>query len=361
MSQALFNPVKLGNLELSHKVVLAPCTRFRNEDDGSPMEDLMPEHYAMRSLVPGTFLIAEATDVNAFMGGYNNVPGIYSSEQIAAWKKVTDAVHQKKSFIFLQIWGLGRVNPGMKQPDVFSSSAIQEGSSPVPRELSTDEIRSLEDAFATAAKNAIAAGFDGVEIHGAHGYLVDQFIQDLSNHRTDEYGGSVENRARFALEIVDKVTAAVGDEKVGIRLSPFSRFQSMGMTDPYPQFSYIVSKLQEKHPNLAYIHMVEPRVSGGTDRDPDANESTEPYHKLWKGTWIAAGGFTAETAKKYAAEHENSLVAFGRYFISNPDLVAKIKEGIPFTMYDREKFYLPKSNVGYNGIPYAPELKGKYY
>ncbi|KAK9390189.1 hypothetical protein V1515DRAFT_589479 [Lipomyces mesembrius] len=361
MSDALFTPVKLGKLELGHRIAFAPCTRFRNEDDGSPIEDLMPAHYAQRCLIPGTFLIAEATDAHSLGGGYSNVPGIYTEEQIAAWKKVTDAVHEKKCFIFLQVWAIGRVNPGTKQPDVFSASTIADGGHLTPRELTIEEIHTLEDAFATAAKNAVAAGFDGVEIHGAHGYLVDQFIQDVSNQRTDEYGGSVENRAKFALEIINKVAAAIGDEKVGIRLSPFSRFQSMGMGDPYPQFSYIVSKLQENHPKLAYIHMVEPRVSGITDREPQGDESTDPYHKLWTGTWIAAGGFTAETAKAYAAAHEDSLVAFGRYFISNPDLVAKVKEGIPFTMYNRDTFYLPKSKEGYNDIEYAPELKGKYY
>ncbi|KAJ8102542.1 hypothetical protein POJ06DRAFT_51343 [Lipomyces tetrasporus] len=361
MSDTIFKPLKLGQLELGHRIALAPCTRFRNDDDGSPLEDLMPAHYAQRCLVPGTFLIAEATDAHSLAGGYNNVPGIYTDKQIAAWKKVTDAVHEKKGFIFLQIWALGRVNPGTKQPDVFSASSIVEAGYPSPRELTIEEIHALEDAFATAAKNAIAAGFDGVEIHGAHGYLVDQFIQDLTNKRTDEYGGSVENRAKFPLEIVDKVAAAIGDEKVGIRLSPFSQFQSMGMADPYPQFSYIVSKLQENHPKLAYIHMVEPRASGNMDREAKENESTDPYHKLWEGTWIAAGGFTPETAKAYAEAHTDSLVAFGRYFIANPDLVAKVKEGIPLTKYNRDTFYLPKSRLGYADYEYAPELQGKYY
>ncbi|KAK9462872.1 uncharacterized protein V1516DRAFT_662903 [Lipomyces oligophaga] len=362
MTDVLFSPIKVGSIELGNRIVLAPLTRFRNDDDGSPNAELAPEHYAERCLVPGTLLIAEATDVSKFSGSYANVPGLYTEKQIEAWKKVTDAVHAKKGYIFVQLWALGRVNPGNLVSDVVGASPIPDGEGKVPRELTEAEILEYEDAFVEASKAAIKAGFDGVEIHGAHGYLVDQFIQDVSNQRTDKYGGSVENRARFALEIVEKVSAAIGPEHTGIRLSPFSQFQGMKMTDPYPTFSYIISKLQESYPSLAYLHVVEPRVSGGSDREAEEGESTAPYHKLWKGAWIAAGGFTAESAKEYAAQYpEKTLIAFGRYFTSNPDLVAKIKEGIPLVPYEREKFYVNKSPVGYLDYKYAPELKGKYY
>ncbi|KAK7205922.1 hypothetical protein BZA70DRAFT_310392 [Myxozyma melibiosi] len=359
---ALFEPIKVGTCALSNRIVMAPLTRFRNDDALVPIPELMPEHYAARCLVPGTLIIGEATDICELGGGYNNVPGIYTDAQVAGWKKVTDAVHAKGGFMFLQLWALGRVNPGNKVTDVTGASAIKDDSvDATPREMTTEEVVGFEDAYVHASKCAIAAGFDGIEIHGAHGYLVDQFLQDVSNKRTDIYGGSVENRARFALNIIDKVSAAIGEEKVAIRLSPFNNFQGMGMKDHYPTFSYVISQIEAKHPKLAYLHVVEPRVSGGADREVHEGETTDVYKKLWSGPWIAAGGFTPETALKYAEEHENSLVAFGRYFISNPDLVAKIKEGIPLTPYNRDTFYLPKDPKGYLDYSYAEELKGKYY
>ncbi|KAK9447801.1 uncharacterized protein V1518DRAFT_420461 [Limtongia smithiae] len=358
---ALFEPISVGGATLSNRVVLAPLTRFRNDDDHAPNADLAPEYYAERAIVPGTLLIAEATDSSVALGGYANTPGLYSAGQVAAWKKVTDAVHAKGGVIFVQLWALGRVNPGNIVSRVISASTVQENPYPVPEEMSLDDIAAVESDFVAAAKNAIAAGFDGVEVHGAHGYLVDQFIQDVSNKRTDAYGGSVENRARFALEIVDKVAAAIGEDKTAIRLSPFSQFQSMKMDDPFPTFSYIVSTLEKTHPKLAYIHFVEPRVSGGSDRTAAANETTDVYHALWSGPWIAAGGFTPESAKAYADSHPNSLVAFGRAFIPNPDLVARIKEGLPLVPYDRDTFYTAKAKEGYLGYAFAPELKGKYY
>ncbi|KAK7205923.1 hypothetical protein BZA70DRAFT_277437 [Myxozyma melibiosi] len=359
---ALFESIKIGACELKHRIALAPLTRYRNDDDNVPIPELMPEHYAARCLVPGTLLISEATEIADFAGGYVNCPGIHTPEQIEGWKKVTEAVHAKNGFIFLQLWALGRVNPGTKVPDVVSASTIKANTvESVPRPLSIDEIEKYEDTYAAAAKNAIAAGFDGVEVHSAHGYLLDQFLEDVSNDRTDIYGGSIENRARFTLNVMDKVCAAIGDEKTAIRLSPFSNFQGMGMKDPYPTFSYVISSLEAKHPKLAYMHVVEPRVSAGSDRPTNESESTEPFKKLWSGAWMTAGGFTPETAIKYADEHENSLVAFGRHFISNPDLVAKIIEGMPLTDYNRDTFYLHKDPKGYNDYPYSEELKGKYY
>ncbi|KAK9467535.1 hypothetical protein V1512DRAFT_138837 [Lipomyces arxii] len=361
MVETLFTPIKVGNMELKNRVVLAPLTRFRVEDDGSPMSDLVPEYYSKRALIPGTLLIAEATDVSLFAGAYSNVPGIYTEDQVAAWKKVTDAVHSKGSYIFLQIWAIGRINPGNKQTDVYSASATQFDNYPAARSLTIEEIIKLEDDFAAAASTAIKAGFDGVEIHGAHGYLIDQFTESTSNFREDIYGGSVENRSRFLLEILDKVTSAIGDKKVGVRLSPTSNSQIKKMDDPVPTFSYIVKSIQDKHPELAYIHMVEPRISGIEEREVQPGESTDQYRNIFKGPWIAAGGFMPDTAEAYVEAHENTLTAFGRYFISNPDLVAKIKEGLPLTKYDRDSFYTPKSNNGYNTYEYDERLKGKYF
>ncbi|KAK9378125.1 uncharacterized protein V2V93DRAFT_376619 [Kockiozyma suomiensis] len=358
---ALFEPLKVGTMELKHRIVLAPLTRFRSEDDGTPIVELMRQYYCDRALVPGTLLIAEATDATFNAGGYANVPGIFSESQISHWKQITDAVHEKKSYMFLQVWALGRTNPGQKVPKVGSSSPIKEGDFPQPEELTLEEIEEYEDGFVQACKNAIAAGFDGVEIHGAHGYLIDQFIQDVSNKRTDKYGGSVENRTRFALNILDKAAEAIGEEKLAIRLSPFNEIQGMGMKDPYPTFSYLISQLESKHPDLAYLHVVEPRVSGYLDREIKEGETSEVYKKLWSGPWVAAGGFTPATAIEFAEKNSKSLVAFGRHFISNPDLVAKVMEGLPLTPYDRNTFYINKSPEGYINIPYAEELKGKYY
>ncbi|KAK9362017.1 hypothetical protein V1504DRAFT_450143 [Lipomyces starkeyi] len=357
----LFTPIKVGSITLAHRLAFPPITRYRNDDDGTPNEDLAVPYYSERCLVPGTLLIAEATDVSWRGGGYANTPGIYSVRQIEGWKKVTQAVHDRKGFIFCQVWNLGRVNPGVKQPDVFSSGEIQMPDRPKPRALKIEEIHEMEEEYGQAAKNAIKAGFDGIEIHGAHGYLVDQFLEDVTNTRTDEYGGSIENRARFGLNVVRKCVEAVGADKVAIRLSPFSKVQAMRMKDPYPQFEYFVSKLQELFPDLAYVHMVEPRAAGNNDQIPEDGDTTEPFRNLWKGVWISAGGYTPESAREYAATHPNSIIAVGRYFTSNPDLVAKFKEKIPLIAYDRSTFYTNKAREGYLGYTYAPELKGKYY
>ncbi|KAK9447712.1 uncharacterized protein V1518DRAFT_438704 [Limtongia smithiae] len=359
---ALYTALKVGRMTLGHRIAFPPVTRYRCDDDGTPNADLAPQYYSERCLVPGTLLIAEATDVSATGGGYINSPGIYSERQIEGWRKVADAVHAKKGYIFVQVWNLGRVNPGTKDKDVFSAGTVQCPDRPKPRMLSTAEVKEKAAEYATAAKNAIAAGLDGIEIHGAHGYLVDQFLQDVTNNeRTDEYGGSIENRARFGLEVVQACVDAIGADRVAIRLSPFSRVQAMRMADPFPTFLYFVEQLQERFPGLAYVHMVEPRAGGNNDQIPNEGDSTEPFRKLWKGVWISAGGYTPENAKEYAATHENTVVAIGRNFISNPDLVAKFKEKLALTSYDRSTFYTNKAKEGYLGYTYAEELRGKYY
>ena len=234
----LFQPARVGNITLGHRVTLAPLTRFRATDGHVP-KDIVADYYAQRGSVPGTLLITEATYVAARAGGADNVPGVWSKEQIQAWKKVADAVHARGSYIFMQIWALGRAanpntitspdsesNPGGPYPYV-SASDVQLSNKPVPPRALTDaEVREYVELFGQAAKNAVfGAGFDGVEIHGAHGYLVDQFLQSVSNKRTDEWGGSVENRSRFPLEVIKSVVDAVGQERTAIRLSPFSTFQ----------------------------------------------------------------------------------------------------------------------------------------
>jgi len=231
MSDKLFEPLKVGSLELAHRVVMAPLTRFRADDRHIPLP-FVKRYYEQRASVPGTLLITEATFITPQAGGYNNVPGIWSTEQIQAWKEVTDAVHAKGSYIFCQLWALGRVavpdnlrKEGFKL--VSSSPTPVSSEHEIPEELSEEEIQQYIVDYTQAAKNAIEAGFDGVELHGANGYLVDQFLQDTCNARTDRWGGNVENRSRFHLEITKSLVKAIGAERVGVRLSPYSTFQGM--------------------------------------------------------------------------------------------------------------------------------------
>jgi NADPH2 dehydrogenase len=256
----LFQPLKIGNMEVKNRIAMAPLTRFRGTDDHIPIVPMVAEYYAQRASVPGTLLITEATFISPDAAGAPNVPGIWKQEQIDAWRKVTDAVHAKGSFIYLQLWALGRVaDVGQAEKENFtimSASPIPAGEGyPTPKEMTEEDIKKAIGNYAQAAKNSIAAGFDGVEIHGANGYLVDQFLQDNSNQRTDSYGGSVENRSRFAHEVTKAVVEAVGADRTGIRLSPFSEFQGMKMKDPIPQFSDIIKKLAAL--KLAYLHLVE--------------------------------------------------------------------------------------------------------
>jgi len=359
----LFKPLKIGKITLKQRLVLAPLTRFRATDDHVPLP-IVAEYYAQRASAPGTLLITEATFIAPRAGGYSNVPGIYNAEQIAAWKKVTDAVHAKKSFIYLQLWALGRTgHAAILQAEtgpsarVVSASDIPFEGGEKPSPLTEEEIKEYIGLYAQAAKNAMKAGFDGVEIHGANGYLIDQFLQDVSNQRTDQWGGSIENRARFGLEVSKAVVEAIGAEKVGIRMSPFSEFQGMKMKDPVPQFSYYTQQLKKL--NLAYIHVVESRIIGNTDIE--ATDKVNFLVDIWnnQSPVLIAGGFTQESAYETAdKEYKNNDVAivFGRYFISNPDLVFRVKNRIPFTAYDRSKFYNAKEVDGYTTWAFSKEF-----
>jgi NADPH2 dehydrogenase len=356
----LFKPLKIGNMELKNRVAMAPLTRFR-ADDNHVILPMAVEYYGQRASTPGTLLITEATFIANQYGGYPNVPGIYNQEQIDAWKKVTDEVHKKGSFIYMQLWALGRVaNKAYAESQgivVKSASATQlDPTYAVAKEMTQDEINEAIAAYAQGAKNAIAAGFDGVEIHGANGYLVDQFIQDMTNTRSDSYGGNVENRSRFAVEVTQAVVSAVGADKTGIRLSPFSDFQGMKMNDPYPQFSDVIKKLNAL--KLAYVHLVESRISGNADIENFV--SMDPLLELWDGPALLAGGFTPDSAKRLVDEDRKErdvVVVFGRYFISTPDLVFRLQKGIDFNPYDRNTFYNPKSETGYVDQPFSKEWK----
>jgi len=356
----LFQPLKVGNLNIKNRVVMAPLTRFRADDDHTPLP-FVAEYYAQRASVPGTLLITEATFISPKEGGYANAPGIYTQAQIDSWKRVTDAVHQKGSYIYLQLWALGRVaDKSVTEKEgitITSSSATPlDSEHAMPKELTVEEIKETVGRYAQAAKNAIAAGFDGVEIHGANGYLVDQFIQDNVNQRTDQYGGSVENRSRFAIEVTEAVVNAIGAERTGIRLSPFSTFQGMKMKNPVPQFTDVTEKLNKF--GLAYVHYVESRIAGNAETD-DKSESLTPFINLFNGPVLVAGGFDAESAKKLVDEeypNKDMVVVFGRYFISNPDIVFRLQKGIKFNDYNRDTFYNAKETKGYTDYPFSQEF-----
>ncbi|THU82254.1 NADH:flavin oxidoreductase/NADH oxidase [Dendrothele bispora CBS 962.96] len=367
---SLFSPIQVGPCPLKHRVVLAPLTRIRGTlDTNVPQNPMMKEYYAQRGSVPGTLLITEATFIAAKAGLYRGVPGIYSDEQIAAWKEITDAVHANGSYIFLQLWALGRAadvdalhahDPSF--PYVSSSDIpLSDSKHLLPRPLTKEEIQEYVQLYAKAASNAVhRAGFDGVEIHGANGYLIDQFTQDVCNKRTDEYGGSVENRCRFALEVAKAVTDAVGEEKTGIRIGPWTPFQDMCMDNPIPTFTYLATELKSRFPKFAYLHVIEARVSGGSTTPESKDGSNDFLRDIWlPRPLISAGNYDRESAIKCAEQKEGQLVAFGRYFISNPDLPKRLEKNIPLTPYNRSTFYIPGDTTGkgYTDYPFADEAK----
>ncbi|KAI0702828.1 NADH:flavin oxidoreductase/NADH oxidase [Cerioporus squamosus] len=362
----LFQPVQVGDVTLGHRVVLAPLTRLR-ANNKHVHTDLAVTYYAQRASVPGTLLITESTYIAPYAGHFSpNAPGVWNEEQIAAWKRIADAVHEKHSYIYMQIWALGRaaVPAALKaeNPDYpyVAPSAIPLSTRPedVPRELTIPEIKQYVEAFAQAARNAVhSAGFDGVEVHAANGYLIDQFTQDLSNQRTDEYGGSIENRCRFALEVIDAVVAAVGAKKTGFRVSPWSTFQDMRMKDPMPTFTYLASQVLERHPDIAYLHVVEPGLAGAYDAEAHQGESNDFLRKLWlPRPFISAGRYTRESAIKRADE-TGELIAFGRRFIANPDLPLRLRKNIPLAHWERATYYFPEDPHGYIDYPFAEESK----
>ncbi|KAL8792402.1 MAG: hypothetical protein Q9195_005016 [Heterodermia aff. obscurata] len=340
---------------------MGPMTRFRADDSHVPLP-FVAEYYAQRASVPGTLLITEATFIAPQASGYDNVPGIWSAEQIAAWKKTTDAVHAKGSFIYMQLWALGRTaRPDVLKRetdlDVKSASDLPFEGGPKPTPMTEEEIWDYVRLYKQAALNAVEAGFDGVEIHGANGYLIDQFLQDVSNNRTDSWGGSVEKRARFGLEVAKAVVDAVGAERTGIRLSPFSTFMGMKMADPKEQFSYFVGELKKL--KLSYLHLVESRVAGYLD--VEASETLDFLADLWGKTnpVFIAGGYNMDSA--YAAVDEvhkdsNVAIVFGRWFTANPDLVFRLKNRLEFTPYDRNRFYNTKEEDGYTTWPFSKEF-----
>ncbi|EAU30210.1 hypothetical protein ATEG_09073 [Aspergillus terreus NIH2624] len=360
-SSKLFEPLRVGQVELQHRVVMAPLTRFRNTEDNLPLP-IVTKYYEQRASVPGTLLIAEANQISPAAAGMPHGPAIWNEAHVQAWKKVTDAVHAKGSHIYCQLIALGRAahGPTLQKYGDYEVSAPSpipmEKDGVPPKELTEAQIQGFIADFAQAGKNAIAAGFDGVEVHGANGYLVDQFTQDVTNQRTDGWGGSVANRARFAIEVARALVDAVGADRVAFRLSPWNTWQGMKMADPVPQFSYLVEKLKEL--KLAYLHLVESRVINNIDCEK--GEGLEFLLDIWGKTSpvLVAGGYTPENCREVDEQYKNNDVAvvFGRHFISNPDLPFRIKNSIALQKYDRDTFYTPIQEEGYLDYPFSPEF-----
>ncbi|KAI0311203.1 hypothetical protein OF83DRAFT_1069197 [Amylostereum chailletii] len=356
----LFHPIAVGDMPLKHRIVMAPLTRLRNDVAFAP-GPLNLEYYQQRSSTPGTLIIAEGTCVAHQATGLNGSPGIWSEKQIAAWKTITDAVHAHGSYVFVQLFAFGAAAiPSVIKKDGYpyvSASDVQiEDRTEAPRPMTIPEIQEYIQLFTTAAANAVKAGFDGVEVHGANGYLLDQFIQTNTNRRTDQYGGSVENRIRFPLEVLDAVVKAIGVKKVGFRISPWGRFQSMRMPDDdlKSTFSELVTRIRDLYPDLAYLHVIQPGIDGGSDRAVVVGsiESDLFLREIWGDrAYIAAGGFRRESAMKWA-DDTGGLVAFGRSFIANPDLPVRLKGGIPLNAHNRSTFYT-QGSIGYTDYPFA--------
>ncbi|CAO1947680.1 unnamed protein product [Urochloa humidicola] len=356
----LMTPYKMGQLELSHRVVLAPLTRCRSY--GNVPQPHAAVYYSQRA-TKGGLLISEATDVSPTAQGYPETPGIWTQEQIEAWKPIVDAVHRKGAFFFCQIWHVGRVSTNDMQPDgqaPISSTDKQISPDPElgivyskPRRLRTEEIAGIVDDFKRAARNAIEAGFDGVEIHGAHGYLLEQFMKDSSNDRDDGYGGSLENRCRFAVEVIDAVVREVGARRVGVRLSPFADFVECADSDPVTLADYMVRQLN-MHEGLIYCHMVEPRMSNVEGRRQIPHRLL-PFRKAFNGTFIAAGGYDRDEGNKVVADGYTDLVAYGRLFIANPDLPRRFELSASLNEYDRSTFITQDPIVGYTDYPFLED------
>ena len=341
----LFEPITVGALHLRNRIVMAPLTRCRSTLSTLSANELMAKHYRQRATAG--LIISEGTQISPKGQGFYGSPGIYSTEQIAGWKLVTDAVHAEGGCIVAQLWHVGRVSHPSLQPDnalplapsairpqckVLTATGPQEVET--PRALSLFEIPEIVEQFATAATNARKAGFDGVEIHGANGYLIDQFLRDGSNHRKDAYGDSIENRARFALEVTDAVCSAIGKNRTGIRLSPVTNSNDMTDSNPQSIFGYLIEQLSTR--GIAFIHVVEGHTRIGRD--------IPGFDYAWakqsfNGAYIANNLYTRDMAIEAVESGSADLISFGRPFISNPDLVTRLRQNTPLTDCDEETFY----------------------
>lgn len=356
MTQQLFQPIALGPYTLPHRVAMAPLTRSRAGQPGDIPTAMNAEYYRQRA--SAALIITEATQISRQGQGYAWTPGIYNDEQVQAWREVSSQVHEAGGLIFMQLWHVGRVSHPSFQPDnalPVAPSALPvpgktfivdaDGSGvwddvPVPRALQTSEIADIISDYRRAARNALNAGMDGVEIHAGNGYLLDQFINSNSNQREDAYGGSLENRARLLLEVVAAVVDEVGAEHVGVRLTPMGRFMGMGDETPQATFGHIVRSLN--HWTLAYLHLVEPAVVGTVkdeNFDPRWDEIIGQLRAAWDGVLMIAGGYDPETAEQALIDGRADIIAFGRPFLANPDLPRRIRDGLSLNTPDPSTFF----------------------
>jgi N-ethylmaleimide reductase len=356
----LYSPTKLGSLTLQNRFVMSPMTR--NRAPANVPNDLMAQYYAQRG--SAGLIVTEGTSPSPNGLGYPRIPGIFSAEQVAGWKKVTGAVHPKGARIFVQLMHTGRIGHPLNLPagaSVLAPSAIAaagdiytdaEAMKPnaTPKAMTEAELKSTQAEFVQAAKHAVAAGFDGIELHGANGYLLEQFIRPNSNKRTDSYGGAIENRARFVLEVAAQSIAAIGKDKVGIRLSPYGTFNDMPL---YPEmesdYAYLAEKLNAL--GLVYVHLVD-HSAAGAPVVPDSIKAT--FRKTFRGTLILSGGYDAARAEADLAAGKGDLIGVGKPFLANPDLVARWKAGATVNAPDMATFYTP----GPKGYIDYPALAG---
>nr|GMC65163.1 12-oxophytodienoate reductase 3 [Ipomoea batatas]GME10600.1 12-oxophytodienoate reductase 3 [Ipomoea batatas] len=376
----LFSPFKMGRFNLAHRVVFAPCTRCRALD--SIPQQAHVEYYSQRA-TQGGFLLTEGTMIDPTSAGFPNVPGIFTQEQVEAWKKVVDAVHAKGAVFFCQLWHVGRASHQAYQPDGASPISSTEkqisehwplimpdgsyGHFSKPKALSTNDISKYVDLYRIAATNAIEAGFDGIELHSAHGYLIDQFLKDGINDRTDQYGGSLENRCRFLLQIVEAVATAIGPDRVAVRISPAINHMDATDSDPLALGLAVVERLNKLQADLgsklAYLHVTQPRFTARDEGDANkfGGEEKEALlmsslRKGYEGSFMSSGGYTRQLGIEAIENDEADLVSFGRLFIANPDLVLRFKLDAPLNKYDRSTFYTSDPVVGYTDYPFLDQV-----
>lgn len=373
MNNPLFENINVGHMQLNHRVVMAPLTRSRAGQPGNVPTAMNVEYYRQRA--SAAFIITEATQISQQGQGYAWTPGIHTPEQIAGWKKVTDAVHAEGGHIFLQLWHVGRISHPIFQPNgqlpVAPSAIPAPGKTfitdengqgiwadvPVPRALRLYEIDAIVNDYRKAARNAIEAGMDGIEIHAGNGYLLDQFINSNTNLRVDQYGGSYKNRSRLLLEVTEAISEEIGSHRVGVRLTPMGRFMGMGDETPMATFGYIATELSKM--KLAYLHLVEPIMVGveaDTIYDPRWDSIIQLMREAFDGVLILAGGYDKSSAEKALLANRADLIAFGRPFISNPDLPYRLKHDHPLANAKPEMFF-GGDETGYIDYPPYQEVK----
>ncbi|XP_056699396.1 putative 12-oxophytodienoate reductase 11 isoform X2 [Spinacia oleracea] len=342
----LLTPCQMGKFHLSHRVVLAPLTRQRSYGNVPQPHAIL--YYSQRTS-NGGLLISEATGVSVTAQGYPDTPGIWNREQVEAWKPIVDAVHAKG----FQPNGQAPISCTDKPlTPQMRANGIDIAQFSIPRRLTTEEIPSVVNDFRLAARNAIEAGFDGVELHGAHGYLIDQFMKDQVNDRTDHYGGSLENRCRFALEVVEAVVNEIGADRVGFRISPFANYSESGDSNPEALGLYMAESLSKR--GILFCHAVEPRMITVGEKK-ECPHSLLPIRNAFNGTFIAAGGYDREEGNKAVMNGYTDLVAYGRVFLANPDLPKRFELNAPLNKYHRETFYISDPVVGYTDYPFLED------